>query len=94
LLPFNWREHLVLTGHSLKVPACLQSHCPCCQNRSAPDCFQVGYKDSANFDWFGGEGEKLGKGMIAAGKFSFPLKRQGDKARGDKANVNRKSFYH
>ena len=32
--------------------------------------------------------------MIADGKFSFTLKRQGDKARGDKANVNRKSFYH
>jgi len=32
-----WLEHLVLTGHPLKVPACLPSHCHCCQNRSAPD---------------------------------------------------------
>lgn len=31
-----WREYLVFTGHPLKVPACLQSHWPCCQNQSAP----------------------------------------------------------
>jgi hypothetical protein len=37
-------------------------------------------------------GGKLAKGRIAAGKFSLPLKRQGDKERGDKERGDKENL--